>query len=858
MAMAIPLAISRSGLIGAAVGVLVLSLGWSWRRRANVAIGAVAAVATSPPSRCPQLASTDADLFVDVGRQHEHRRPHPRLPRARRRAGRVARGSAAASVSTTSSTTRSSTTSTSPTIVDGGYLGLGVQLAAFIVADPARVAGRAASPERPGDRAPRAGRGGVAVRAHGDAGPSSTAPATASPRRSCSRSPASPARSGASSSATATAALDLAGLRRPPAGRTRGARRRPGGRLDAGAALGRDPAARRRRPCRSRVWPVPGVGGGARPRRGAACIERFLVDAAGRRPARRARRRGGVQRLHATAPPSWPAGTRSAWSSWTRRRSTGALNAGDALATHFPRFYVDADVQLTTRSLRDHGRVLASGPGPRRGPAAARPRPAGLPPRGAGLLPRVAAPAVLHAATWWAAASTASAGAATRRLGAVPRPIIADDLWFRNHFSPGERVSVPGGPVRAAPAAGPAQPPAGAHPPAPRQPRVPAALRRASHRRQRRALGATCAACLAPAPRWLGAPVYLAVNALAKRRARRRWRDGALHWDSGRQRPPAERHVRPGLERVGLVQRLRPRESRWAAGRGGGRSAHSTRGRGPTSLRLVHHVQLHARGAAAPAPRSTPRPASRPNVSIAHGERVAGGGPHPRQRPHPPLGRARARAASTSARTACWRRTSSSPPRTTGSRPAQRILDQPRREADVRIGDDCWLGTGVVVDRRRRDRRRLRGRRGRRGHPLAATRLGRGRGAGPGGGPARRAVAVGLGSLLAALVGAGIPAGAAGGGAPVRGPAPSSAGRRRPWASPPPRAGRGAARWHRPRAERRAGCPGGSVAAGRAHDVALARAYCAAVLDAVDGVAAEHQALDAGRPPGTRRRSSCP
>ena len=27
----------------------------------------------------------------------------------------------------------------------------------------------------------------------------------------------------------------------------------------------------------------------------------------------------------------------------------------------------------------------------------------------------------------------------------------------------------------------------------------------------------------------------------------------------------------------------------------------------------------------------------------------------------------------------------------------QRILDQPRREQDVRIGDDCWLGTGVVV-----------------------------------------------------------------------------------------------------------------------------------------------------------------
>jgi acetyltransferase-like isoleucine patch superfamily enzyme len=32
-----------------------------------------------------------------------------------------------------------------------------------------------------------------------------------------------------------------------------------------------------------------------------------------------------------------------------------------------------------------------------------------------------------------------------------------------------------------------------------------------------------------------------------------------------------------------------------------------------------------------------------------------------------------------------------------GTAAGARIVEQPKRERDVRIGDDCWLGTGVVV-----------------------------------------------------------------------------------------------------------------------------------------------------------------
>ena len=51
--------------------------------------------------------------------------------------------------------------------------------------------------------------------------------------------------------------------------------------------------------------------------------------------------------------------------------------------------------------------------------------------------------------------------------------------------------------------------------------------------------------------------------------------------------------------------------------------------------------------------------------------------------------------------------TASSPPPTTASRPATTILDQPKQDADVVIGDDVWFGTGAVVAGRGQHRRRL-------------------------------------------------------------------------------------------------------------------------------------------------------
>jgi acetyltransferase-like isoleucine patch superfamily enzyme len=109
----------------------------------------------------------------------------------------------------------------------------------------------------------------------------------------------------------------------------------------------------------------------------------------------------------------------------------------------------------------------------------------------------------------------------------------------------------------------------------------------------------------------------------------------------------------------------------------------------------VHHANYtHVE----PLRRASIHPTARvaPNVSLAHGERV-----HVGARTH------------VNARTHLW-----AGPTTGcidigcdcllapgvfvtasdyGTAAGPRIVDQPRRERDVRIGDDCWLGTGVVV-----------------------------------------------------------------------------------------------------------------------------------------------------------------
>jgi len=109
--------------------------------------------------------------------------------------------------------------------------------------------------------------------------------------------------------------------------------------------------------------------------------------------------------------------------------------------------------------------------------------------------------------------------------------VIADDLWVRNHFRPSERRS-----VRAARFV--------QHPPSDLRSLVRVRTRQhlGNLEYQRRfgdpavptARGWPYVRELLAPGNLTGAPVYVAVNAIAKRRAKRRWRDRALHWDADR------------------------------------------------------------------------------------------------------------------------------------------------------------------------------------------------------------------------------------------------------------------------------------------------------------------------------------
>jgi acetyltransferase-like isoleucine patch superfamily enzyme len=146
--------------------------------------------------------------------------------------------------------------------------------------------------------------------------------------------------------------------------------------------------------------------------------------------------------------------------------------------------------------------------------------------------------------------------------------------------------------------------------------------------------------------------------------------------------------------RIGIVQRLRGRESRAARGAAALLSVLDPRPWGHV-LRLVHH---HNYTHVEPMRRAAIDRSARiaPNVSIAHGERVSvGARTHVNARTHlwagPSTGRIDIGADCLLAPGVFVTASDY------GTSAGHRILDQPRRERDVRIGDDCWLGTGVVV-----------------------------------------------------------------------------------------------------------------------------------------------------------------
>ena len=521
MAMAIPLAISRSGIIGAAVGVLVLSLGWSWHRRAVVATGAVAAV-TVLALAIPQLVGTVQDLFLHVGDDTSiaaRTRDYRVLDDVLADSPWFGRGLGEYNVVDYEVFDNQYLA----TIVDGGYLGLGVQLAAFVA--PVLIAWKVS-------------------RSRSD--PSTRHLAQAVAASLCVLMVSWAFFDGAGYRIATALVYALTGV----AGALwRLEHRDRDGALDLVAHAVRQPV---------HAWGAPPTGGRREPvghwgkiplpaappvRREPRLpvpvsvvvpahdeervIDRFLAtlladalpgeldvtvvcNGCGDRTAEIARQYP-VRVVELDEPSKHK-----------------ALRRGDELAMHFPRFYVDADVQLTTRSLRATAAVLASGQA-----LAAAPR-LDLDLRGCGTSVR-AYYRVWRRLPYCTGDLVGSgvygvSGVGHERLGAFPE-LIADDLWFRNHFEPGERVS-----VRSARFV--------QHPP--HDLRSLLRVRTRQHLgniEYRRRFGEVSDAdgnggrwpylrgLLAPAA-VVGTPVYLGVNAVARQRARRRWRDGALHWDA--------------------------------------------------------------------------------------------------------------------------------------------------------------------------------------------------------------------------------------------------------------------------------------------------------------------------------------
>lgn len=358
-----------------------------------------------------------------------------------------------------------------------------------------------------------------------------------------------------------------------------------------------------------------------------------------------------------------------------------ALNAGDAVAGTFPRIYLDADVQLSPTDLRLVATALADG-----APAAA--------PIPVLDTTRSSRPARAYFAVWrrlgYATTSVLGSGiyglseAGRARWAEFP-DLIADDGFVYSHFSPAERVNPIGATFRI---------------------EAPRTLRATFRRRVRITQGNKQLARLAgrrmqvPGPFWPdvlrrrpylipAALVFLSVNLVADRAAERRLRAGVEDWnrDDSTRTEQSDETGQNGNRGDGRM-----------APRGGiGRALGTLRSPGTYKnyARLANFFGYDVAGQG----RITTGAGVRmsPTVSVRNGERIRiGAGAHIGQGCYLWAGNSTGRIdiGEHALLAPDVMLTASDYDFDAGPGP---VMDLPKREADIRIGANTWLGAKVVV-----------------------------------------------------------------------------------------------------------------------------------------------------------------
>lgn len=527
MVVALPLAISRSGIIGAAVGVLILSLGWTWRRRASLVFGILAGLAVFSLVN-PRLVETMTDLFVNVGDDtstEARTRDYRVLDDVLSDSPYFGRGLGDYNVIDYEVFDNQYLAS----IVDGGYLGLGIQVFAFVAPFGLSWSLTRSARRRSTAHLARAVAASIAVLgvswAFFDGAGYRIATALVFTMTGV---------VGAMWRFERQQVDPTAELGSPVPRSAWG----HGAAVSWGAPWRPDPLPDRRPlhlPEEAPV-PVPVLVPTPSPisvvipaHDEALVIERCLAALfADARPDELdvVVAANGCSDDTVALARRWPVRVLDL----PEASKHVALNRGDEAARHFPRFYVDADVQVSAGALREVGQLLESGEA-----LAAAPR---LDLDLAGCRPSVRAYYRVWRQLPWCTEDLVGSGVygvserGHRRLGPFPE-VIADDLWFRNRFPAAARRAVTT--VRFV-----QQPP-----------RDLGSLLRV---RTRQVLGnleyrtrfghfgaANGGEPIGQAgvlkrmlrPRAItGAPVYVMVNLLARRAARRRWQAGELQWDA--------------------------------------------------------------------------------------------------------------------------------------------------------------------------------------------------------------------------------------------------------------------------------------------------------------------------------------